>query len=455
MSKINIGLDFGTFQSKACIFDSGDNIHEFVYFERTGSYFCPTMIAETTDGRFVYGSFGKSDTTRTYHYFKIAAAEDEEFRAESSTDSNVINTEIYKRENFAPYTPEFLSVAYIAHLILLIKSIYQNKQAVPVIAGSLLADANSSGDEGEAFDRSIKMGIPTEWSQVKNLRRKRKFESILYLADKLQEKYGNLERYESQKIEQIRNDVIQIYTESKSLSQTEFEDILNVAGLSVYPETAAGLSFILETRQIPPGNYAIMDIGAGSTDISYFRLTDTNEIRYYTSESYIVAANSVEHEKVKIGLKAAVAHVGSELEKLFRKLFMKRVYFIASGQMVKKFRDQPLIVYGGGTQIDHILKTHFVFYNYGGGQYSERTSPETMEVKNVGEYQSKINILPLDKTWEQDIALLVVALGLSFVKPLDSAAWYNIEEYKSSDNDKPLLVPHPVNEDCYIYDVFI
>ncbi|MBK8951775.1 MAG: hypothetical protein IPM85_05075 [Chitinophagaceae bacterium] len=57
--------------------------------------------------------------------------------------------------------------------------------------------------------------------------------------------------------------------------------------------------------------------------------------------------------------------------------------------------------------------------------------------------------------------MLVVAPGLPFIKPLDSADWFNDDDYHPVDGDVPLrpkkgghdLRPHPINEGCYIIDI--
>ncbi len=43
---------------------------------------------------------------------------------------------------------------------------------------------------------TTRVGIPTEWSQKNNLKRKRKFENILFLTEKLQEIYQTVNDFE-------------------------------------------------------------------------------------------------------------------------------------------------------------------------------------------------------------------------------------------------------------------
>jgi hypothetical protein len=63
-------------------------------------------LAEKNNGTFEYGDTVSGLALREYYYFKIAAAEDEEFRAETSTDTNLLVSHFYDFEKFKPYTPE-------------------------------------------------------------------------------------------------------------------------------------------------------------------------------------------------------------------------------------------------------------------------------------------------------------------------------------------------------------
>ena len=75
MANYNIGLDFGTSQTKVCLLNIDSNIRKFIKFNN-GNYFLPSLIVKTENGKLTYGNENEIGTK--YRYFKMAAAEDEE-----------------------------------------------------------------------------------------------------------------------------------------------------------------------------------------------------------------------------------------------------------------------------------------------------------------------------------------------------------------------------------------
>ncbi len=88
MKQYNIGLDFGTYQTKACILDIENDTHEFFRFPNS-TFFLLSKVSLTTDNKFEYGNT-ITTAKREYFYFKIASAEDPEFRVETFDDSKKI-----------------------------------------------------------------------------------------------------------------------------------------------------------------------------------------------------------------------------------------------------------------------------------------------------------------------------------------------------------------------------
>src|SRR5436190_6898277 len=91
---------------------------------------------------------------------------------------------------------------------------------------------------------TIQIGIPTEWSHTKNLKRKRKFENILMGSELLQMKYKTLDKFLQIQANDLIRDVREIYESYEFKTVVDFERRLNELGISVYPETAAGLTFV-------------------------------------------------------------------------------------------------------------------------------------------------------------------------------------------------------------------
>lgn len=476
MKTYHIGLDFGTYQSKACVYDIDRREHEFFRFPSSQSFFLASRVAEKDNGLFEYGNSLSNISKKEYHYFKIAAAEDDEFISE--TYGNARTESGYY--TFNDYTPEFLSVIYLTYLLFTIKESYYKRNEKNDFSGGLIGGLLARKKQADKIRFTVQMGIPTEWSQEKNLKRKRKFENILMLAEMLQLKYNTLSSFLEMPKSQLIIDIKTLYNSNSYDfdSKEAFEAKLNDLGISVYPETAAGLYFILETKQLLPGYYAIMDIGGGSTDLSFFRIETDKKIAYLASESYMMAANNVyaqyaqnelsvsalkiAEEDIKKSIEkgswsenseilSALSNVVENLDKIVYKLFHKRVFHF-SHSMVNKYKDQPIILYGGGSLLP-ILDSGRVMIHDNGNRTSLTMPIAYMEKDKINEYTTIINVLPSDESWKRDFVMLVVALGLSYIKSDTTAIW--LKEYHSSDADSENnnLVPHPVNEGMFIFDV--
>jgi len=119
--------------------------------------------------------------------------------------------------------------------------------------------------------------------------------------------------------------------------------------------------------------------------------------------------------------------------------------------MVSKYCNQPIILYGGGARLPVLNSGKIMIHD--NGCISINIDHTYLEKDDIERFTSIINIIPYDQSWRTDFSLLVVALGLSYIKPVSSAEWFNTSEYNWKDGSNPQEVQHPFNEDCYIYDV--
>ena len=476
MKKFNIGLDFGTYQSKVCVLDLDKDVHEFIKF-KDNKFFLPSRVALKKDGTFEYGEALGGGYDEEIRYFKMASAEDSEFHIETD-GPNLNNHSKYDLEEFGRFTPEFISVIYLTQLLLFVQESIKSSSGFGGLGTGLLGRLMGRVSQQEEIEFTVQLGIPTEWSHKKNLRRKRKFENILLLAKRLQDLYKTSKSFLLATSDMLLGDVKNIQSKLEGISKDEFESELNQSGLSVFPETAAGLSFLLNTKQLFPGFYAVMDVGAGTTDISFFRVMPGNAIKYYASESYIVAANDlyrlyggesksgkrvydIQNEVNSIlqskvwqknkKLVQVLVELKNLLNKKVSKLFVTRVRQFHTS-LIEEYRDQTILLYGGGAQLPRIRNGRIEVY-LSGSSNSFKSVPTNLIKRGVQDFTSGVNILPDKKQWESDFPLLVVALGLSYVKHRSAAAWFDLSDYHASDDETPKLVSHPFNEDCYIYDV--
>lgn len=104
MSKYHIGLDFGTYQTKACIYDSALKKRLFFVFPN-GTNFIPSRVALRFDELFEYGCEESGLALHEFRYFKMASADDDEFRIETF---GVNANSIYNEDDFKGFTPEFM-----------------------------------------------------------------------------------------------------------------------------------------------------------------------------------------------------------------------------------------------------------------------------------------------------------------------------------------------------------
>src|SRR5687768_6910673 len=111
MKQYHIGLDFGTNQTKVCVYNLDAKMHEFFKFSN-GTYFLPSRVALKSDGTLEYGSDHSGQSQEEYHYFKIASAEDTEFYIETFPGLPNRDEAFYKFNEFKRFSPEFLSVVY-------------------------------------------------------------------------------------------------------------------------------------------------------------------------------------------------------------------------------------------------------------------------------------------------------------------------------------------------------
>jgi hypothetical protein len=146
--------------------------------------------------------------------------------------------------------------------------------------------------------------------------------------------------------------------------------------------------------------------------------------------------------------------VNQTLDRLTYKLFNRRVFYFKNGVRTT-YNEQPIILYGGGSKLPGIDSGRILIHD-NGNRTSLNIPLTLLEKQPIDRYTSIVNVLPADGTWKKDIALLVVALGLSYVKPDSFANWFGEDEYHAKDGPKwqtNHVIAHPYNEDYFIYNV--
>jgi hypothetical protein len=473
---ISIGLDFGTYQTKVCIrFMRGQNSpaeYHFIPFKNNkvgvDACFLPSVISETHDNRFVYGKL-LDDARFTFSFFKIASAEDEEFRLDAN-----LHEPKYDPKRFKPYTPEFLTVVYLAHVISRIKDYVRNElnpaqQASPTKGFLTRFRSTDVGDVN--YEWTIQMGVPTEYQERHNSLRRRKFQQMLIMANELS---NDVER-ENDDTDSLLRKVTDIFgklqqrVKKNSFSEVDEEEwnmVLQSNRLTVFPETAAGLHFIVRDEKLAENrHYLAIDIGGGSTDVSFFKLEANKTFTYLASKSVMVGANdigiqmhgsTIRMSDLRDKIVALFRQVDVERDKNYQNAFRwvfntinKHVYRMFNVQVYYRFeklnattqyQDTICYLYGGGTLMpvanpnpDGYLKQFVIHDN--GVRDSFNSTQTKVEVRPIRELQ--INAIVLPTNWQEKIEFLIVPLGLSLSLSDEHTTQLNEDFYTKHDQITP------------------
>lgn len=194
MANYHIGLDFGTSQTKVCLFNKDSDVREFLKFDNN-SYFLPSLIVKKPDNTFSYGN--ENENGIKYRYFKMAAAEDDHLIQVTNEDleghlKNGAVDDFRKYSTDYQIKPEILVVLYLTYIYLFVKQnkSTQNTQNVGGLLGRL---AGNNATTQNTF--SINLGIPTEWNNPNHIKRRIKFQSLLITSIELANQFDGLHTF--------------------------------------------------------------------------------------------------------------------------------------------------------------------------------------------------------------------------------------------------------------------
>ena len=456
MANLLIGLDFGTSQTKICIVNTGNNIREFLKFEND-SFFLPSLVVLKSDHTFSYGD--ENEKGIKYRYFKMAAAEDDQLIQITNEDlygnlpSNNID-EFRKYSSESNIKPEVLVVLYLTYIFLYVK---KKKKTVLQSSNTGLFGRLSRNAQSDENEYSINLGIPTEWNNPNHIKRKLKFESLLLTVYMLSNKFEDLDQFVKTKRNDLFEKITKINNENveKILNNTNsdlLKEWLIKHNLSVFPESAAGINYLLKTKRLKKGAFATIDIGAGTTDIAIFEVQNYKLSYYYCSESTSIASNDFYkeyakklHDKETISfdeIKKAEqiirneSHINSNLfnrvaqivrgdrndlgiEFAIRKTFFRKYFFIL--YKINKFMalnelenidKRPIIVFGGGANIKGFSTGNYCFYK---GSNPFGNYDRYFKAKPITDFVPQVDIIDNNDSIKKDINLLILALGLTYV----------------------------------------
>ena len=483
----HVGVDFGTSQTKVCVQHTSVRppVHEFVRFPGPAgseSFFIPSVVWAGRDGRLRYGHRPAHFEGWDFAYFKIVAAEDEVFRTEAALAGD---QPYYDPAGYEPFTPEVLSVWYLAFVLRTVRDSYGAARAPKRSLRGLLRRKAPAESPGVRF--TVQLGFPTEYLSRANALRKRKFETILVLADRLAGRYRDVDHYlEARTEELVRSVADDVAALAAGTSGSALRDDLAARGLSVFPESAAGLASMVRTGRLDPGYYASLDIGGGSSDLSFFRVNEDRTTSYLASESVLLAANNVyrayaeqsgcapELSDVERAVRSiaggedplddadywsAVTGTTRAVHRAMYRVFNQRVYrlFDRGRALANKacgtYKGATCFVYGGGSALPIPSRMQKITVHDNGNPDSTHDANFTWVFREPLDRHALANVAdirPAGEELREQMALLAVAFGLSHPRATTEAMW-DEEDYTTHYDLE--ATPHPANEGMYVYDV--
>lgn len=323
-----VGLDFGTHQTKVCVEqkEGAELSYEFFTFKdnRNRKHFALPSVLSINKDHIAYGFIPYKDNGTLVRYFKQAAF----------TDKNDI---IDKTDAI------YYSIWYIAFLLFDIEEKYGN-------------------------EFTIQMGVPTDGE---HLEEKRELAvRILLSAYKLVE-----DIFVNDKNLFMATSLQELYEKTEFVSYSEEQKMLY--SILVFPEAYACLMPLTTTKKIASGMSLMLDIGGGTTDISFFTVNPDNYrpmvydfyslnkgLNFLTDADNIAnkRKDSIIKEEKQI-LDCREEEYKMDIRKLSLNLWNRLIFeYKKSGRPLHFFKEalkgRPLIYVGGGSTFKTICSDY-------------------------------------------------------------------------------------------------
>ena len=264
---------------------------------------------------------------------------------------------------------------------------------------------------------SINMGIPASDKTYKT--KKEEAVSILLSAYRLVEDvYGNdMNAFLSEKIDDLKEKT-EIVTFSQKLKD---EYVINI-----FPEAYASMVTLTSRGKITPGMCLAVDIGGGTTDVSFFTIKDQRPqiYRYWSIPkglNYVAEESGYDYQLFSIeknALPKVVQHYNEDKTSIINRLFEE-----LTGQIIHKDKYK--------SQIRYKLENGVVVYNGGGSIYSQLTTNMKVYFNDVKVINSDMwreeNIIDKDSVSEY-CKILTTSYGLSLCDKDDEVVLHNYKE---------------------------
>lgn len=321
---ITVGLDFGTHQTKICIESKGgvELNYTFMKFGGYGNkmyYAFPSIVGVGRDKKMKYGFLPKNYDGEIIRYFKQTA-----FKAASP------NKGMTQEQAF------YYSIWYISYILFDLEEIF-----------------------GQNF--TIQMGAPTDSGHIRIA--KQIATRIIASSYKLVE-----EVFENNKKKFLDTDIDTL----KSLTElvTYSDEIKEEYGLLVFPEAYACLKPMISQKKIATGMNLMIDIGGGTTDISFYTIeNDSPQVYDFFSINkglnYLICAEERDKKIVSSNVKDE-SEINRERLTLFTQE-VKNICLNIQKKLESEFRIQTSLY---KSRLFDALKNRPLVYSGGGSTFS-------------------------------------------------------------------------------------
>jgi len=448
-----VGIDFGTHYTKLAYRASdSDKTHLFKF--DNDSYKLPSTIKIDDKNKWDIGfdelQNSLSLNEKLYKYFKIAYAQNDEV----DLYNNI--TEL-TGEEFNQYSADLLSIAYLHKLIVKIKTEINSKHIENRPKRGIFSRLHSSVNTAVNNTFEWRIGVPTEYSSRNQQKRFVKFNLLLLIAKKMSDKViTKLDDFGEFKFDHYASTIKNFMQTNQQLFKKELKDdihsffseninsntsiaCMQKEGLRVLPETAAAINVMVGTNSILPGVYASVDIGGGSTDMTFFRVakdqTNNQEFNFLGSVSVNFGVNdlvsALAHYKGKsiIDLRNKLnnnyIHQSKEYITVFHAfldaieghliyLYQKKIMF-SNGKDSAVVQGVYALMLGGGALLptDKKIKRENQFLVFNNGSATSSDGQVNLEIKPLHSLGFKQNTVPSFDSLGNEANTVMIAFGLT------------------------------------------
>ncbi len=273
-----VGIDFGTSGTKIVFGDTTSDRHYLVSFGESADgalpFILPSVVRLKGENLLFHSDDSAEPSDLELRAFKVCLACQLELALCRQCAYRSDRPGVFVRQS-DHVTAEEVATWYLAYVIGLCKR-----------------EMNRRWGGGFELRPLYNIGAPIDqWNAHQG---KELFTRVAFYAERLSDTV-----VEGMTVADIRASYAQIRSSNSALPGEKEQNVF------VQPETAAGLMSFVTSPRVPAGLYGIVDVGAGTTDVSFFRLADftTGEPRrmsFYDAKTDVVGSGDLDRSLARI-----------------------------------------------------------------------------------------------------------------------------------------------------------